>query len=140
MDRIQCFRIVLVVCISVSLVVAAPGCSFFVPFTQTITVTASEPDAQIVVNGAFVGSGTVQTRARRNTDVAVLVTKQGFRPTTRSIGHSMGAAGILDIIGGCVWLIPFLGLLSPGAWKLDETNMVILLAPEQPQTAAPIGR
>jgi len=35
----------------------------------------------------------------------------------------MNETGILDIIGGVLILFPALGLLSAGAWSLDETDV-----------------
>jgi hypothetical protein len=37
--------------------------------------------------------------------------------------------GILDIVGGCLFLVPFLGLLSSGAWKHDPDKYGIILEP-----------
>jgi TRAP-type mannitol/chloroaromatic compound transport system permease small subunit len=32
---------------------------------------------------------------------------------------------MLDIVGGLFFLLPFIGLLAPGAWDLDVTSIVI---------------
>ncbi len=44
----------------------------------------------------------------------------------------MSTTGILDLIGGCVLLIPFFGLLFPGAHELDENNISIVMEKEPP--------
>jgi hypothetical protein len=59
--------------------------------------------------------------------------KEGWIPVTRNIGTTMSTTGILDLIGGCIILIPFFGLLFPGAHELDENN-VSLLMEREPKT------
>ena len=116
------------------------ACSLFAPSRQTFTVTASEPDAKIYVNGEFIGQGNVQTQVKRNRNVAVLVRKEGYYPTQRSIDKTISALGITDILGGSVWIIPFIGMLSPGAWDLQEQNITIMLEPIQAnQTASQLS-
>ena len=45
------------------------------------------------------------------------------------MGHHLNETGILDIIGGIIILIPALGLLSPGAWSVDETAVTVQMFP-----------
>ncbi|MBM3788965.1 MAG: hypothetical protein FJW35_01290 [Acidobacteria bacterium] len=109
------------------LVIGSPGCSLFVPHTQLVTVTASEPDAEILINGNLMGQGRAQAPVPRNRDATVTAEKPGFRPTQRHISSHLNAAGILDIVGGVIFLIPFIGLFSPGAHSLEETNVFLTL-------------
>ncbi|OGW79688.1 MAG: hypothetical protein A2Z83_00455 [Omnitrophica bacterium GWA2_52_8] len=51
--------------------------------------------------------------------------KDGYVTTQRAIGKSLNTTGVLDIIGGVLILIPLFGLLAPGAYSLDETNVQI---------------
>jgi hypothetical protein len=98
-----------------------------VPGKQRFSVTASESDAKIYVNGDYAGKGNVQTRVPRNHDVSVLVKKEGYLPVSKSIGTDFSITGILDIVGGCIILIPWLGLLFPGARSLEQTNVAVVL-------------
>jgi len=111
----------------VSIVLLQSGCSAFRSGTQRITVSASESDAKIYVNGAYVGAGTAMTRVPREESVSVMATKDGYLPATRQIGTKMSFTGILDIIGGCIILVPFFGLLFPGSHELDQSNISIAL-------------
>ena len=43
----------------------------------------------------------------------------------------MSTLGILDIVGGAIWLVPFFGLLSSAAYEHDPTEIGITLEPEQ---------
>ena len=108
------------------------GCSMFVPTRERFSVTASEPDAKIYVNGDYLGKGNVETRVQRNKDVSVLVKKEGYTPKTKSIGTNFSMAGVLDIIGGCLILVPFLGLFFPGCRELEQTNVAVALEKEEP--------
>jgi hypothetical protein len=114
-----------------SISIIQSGCSMVVPGKQRFSVTASEPDAKIYVNGEYIGQGNVQTRVRRNNDVSVLVKKEGFIPASRSIGTDFSITGILDIIGGCIILIPWLGLFFPGCRQLEQTNVAVVLEKEE---------
>jgi len=79
------------------------------------------------------GSGHVTTRVPRNENLSVMAKKEGWIPVTRNIGTTMSTTGTLDLIGGCIILIPFFGLLFPGAHELDENN-VSLLMEREPKT------
>ncbi|MFA5100310.1 MAG: hypothetical protein WC547_05465, partial [Candidatus Omnitrophota bacterium] len=99
----------------VSICFSQCGCSMVMPTKQRFSVTASEPDAKIYVNGEYIGAGNIQTRVPRNQAVSVMAKKDGFYPATREIGTEMSMVGILDIIGGCIFLLPFIGLAFPGS-------------------------
>jgi len=105
------------------------SCSMFAPSTQQVTVTASERDAQIFINGNLMGTGVASSSVRRNQDVSIMAKKDGYYPATRTIEPTLSTAGVLDIIGGCIWLIPFFGLLASGSHKLDTNNITILMSP-----------
>lgn len=103
------------------------GCSMVVPGKQRFSVTASETDAKIYVNGDYLGIGNVQTRVSRNHDVFVLVKKEGFNPVSKNIGTEFSITGILDIVGGFFILFPLMGLFFPGARQLEQTNVAVTL-------------
>jgi len=56
--------------------------------------------------------------------------KEGYFPATRTVNKKISTTGILDIIGGFIILVPFLGFLSAGAWDL-ETHMVNVVLAEK---------
>jgi hypothetical protein len=53
--------------------------------------------------------------------------KDGFDPVTRSVQTKMGMAGVVDIIGGSIWLVPFFGLLFPGSRDLQDNNVTLTI-------------
>jgi hypothetical protein len=113
-----------------SISITQSGCSMVVPGKQRFSVTASETDAKIYVNGEYVGQGNIQTRVRRNNDVSVLVKKEGYIPVSKSIGNDFSITGILDIVGGFIILIPWIGLFFPGARQLEQSNVAVVLEKE----------
>lgn len=121
-----------------SICVTQSGCSTVVPDRQRFSVSASEPDAKIFINGNYLGQGDVQTQVPRDRDISVFVTKDGFISENRIIGNEFSLTGILDIIGGVIILVPFIGLFFPGARQLKQTNIVVVLekdsAPNQGNT------
>jgi hypothetical protein len=123
-------KLVLIMCV-ISFVTLQSGCSMFVPSKQRFSVTASEPDAKIYVNGDYMGQGNIQTRVRRNDDVSVLVKKEGYIPVSKSIGTDFSITGILDVVFGYLLLVPLMGLFFPGARKLEQTNVAVILEKEE---------
>jgi len=106
------------------------GCSLLAPGRTNLTVVSTEPDAQIYINGQFAGKGSGTMDVPTNQSATVMAKKDGYFPATQTVGTRMSTTGILDIIGGCIFLIPFFGLLSAGASKL-ETNTVNLTMAKQ---------
>ncbi len=104
-----------------------PSCSFVVPGSQQITITTSEDDAIIYANGVLVGRGTAMTSVPRNKTLAVVVRKDGFFPAMRTVSTSLSSTGVLDLIGGVILLVPFIGLMAPGAYELDQDNIALVL-------------
>jgi hypothetical protein len=105
------------------------GCSAFAGSRQRFSVTASEDDARIYVNGNMLGTGSVQTSVPRDQSVSVMAKKDGYHPVTREVGTQMSFLGILDMIGGCCFLLPFIGLAFPGSHELDQNNVSLVLHP-----------
>ncbi len=103
------------------------GCSAFGGSRERFSVVASERDAQIFVNGELIGNGNVQTSVPRGKDVSVMVKKEGYYPATREIGTKMSFLGVLDIIGGCIILLPFFGLCFPGSHELEQTSLCVVI-------------
>lgn len=121
-----------VIALCVACLLGDTGCSFFVPHTYPVTVHSSDPEAEILVNGEVVGTGRATVRVPRNqsNDFAA---RLGERKKHRVIRDRISTTGILDAIGGFMILIPFVGLLAPGAWRPIEDNIYL----ELPDSSAP---
>lgn len=118
-----------IIVIWVALSFVGQGCSAL-NWTQTpLKVTASEPDAYIYVNGGYEGVGKVTTLVNRRESVSVMAKKPGFNPAVENVSYRIGTPGIIDFIGGFVFLFPFLGLAFPGAYTTSVENVTLILEP-----------
>lgn len=123
------FRVAGSVLVAVA-VLAQSGCSFFASGQQMISVTSEPTGARVSVNGNEVGLTPVTTSVSRGGTVSIMVVKNGYRPQTRTPGQRLSKIGILDVVGGCIWLVPFLGLLSDGAWEVEPEAYSVVLEEE----------
>ncbi len=126
-------------CCALAFCIAASGCSAFVPKTQAVTATCSEPDATIQIDGDEVYQGTAKFEARRNKPLSVACYKEGYYPAQKNISSSINWVGIADVIGTFVLIFPAVGVFLPGAWDLDETDINVKMVKEMkaPKPSAP---
>jgi hypothetical protein len=104
---------------------ALSGCSAFVPKTQTVTASCSEPDATLQVNGGETYTGKAEVVARRDKVFSYACLKPGYYPAQKSVSYSISKTGIADFVGSMIFILPIIGIFSPGAWDLDETDTTI---------------
>jgi hypothetical protein len=71
-----------------------------------------------------------QVTVKRNREVSIDCYKDGFVPYQRTIGYHFNSTGALDAVGTALFLVPCIGLFTPGAWSLDETDVNISLVPK----------
>jgi hypothetical protein len=114
----------------VCLMVQCMGCSFLGPQSQTLNVSSDPSGAEVTVNGELLGPTPVQHKIRRKSDVVVQIHKAGYRPVTRHTTRQLSDYGVADIIGGVFLLVPFVGLLSDGAWKQEPHTIHVRLIEE----------
>jgi hypothetical protein len=120
-----------IIAIILSVAITA-GCSCFADYREQVTVMTNVPNAEVFANGDRVGQGTsVQFSAKRNRNVQIMAKAPGYYPAYRSIDTTLSMTGVLDIIGIFFFIIPFIGLLTPGSRTLDENNVALELAPLQ---------
>jgi hypothetical protein len=98
-----------------TLTAVSPGCSFMQPRRQAVSIMATDPTAEIFVNGASVGSGTASVELERDRTQEIMARTPDNRVGTATIRTRMSSAGIVDIIMGSLIVVPFFGLLSPGS-------------------------
>ena len=106
------------------------GCSLFNWTDTPLHVQTSESDAQIYINGDYIGKGEIQTRVPRHKYVSVVVKKKGFKTVEQELAYTPGTVGAIDIIGGFIWYVPYIGLFFPGAYALAEDDITILMEKE----------
>lgn len=105
------------------------GCSLFRPHTQPVSISCSEPGVKAVINGNPYELP-ARLEVKRNKPLKIECYKKGFEPAYRTYQPSLNTTGFLDVLGGAVFLVPFIGLASPGAWSLNEQDIYIQLLPK----------
>lgn len=105
------------------------GCSFLGRGEQYISVTVTPSDASVIANGVeyHMLSPMFMEVPTRN---ALLITayKPGYRTVYYAADSELSTTGKIDAIGG-IFILPAIGLLSNGAWRFSENNIVINLQP-----------
>ena len=115
--------LVVAVSLAPALLLPAGGCSLFRPAEQEVPVTSSDPQTRILLGNDLVGTGSATLNLRRNQHYRI--TAEFADGTTRTIRLSpqISTTGILDIIGGIFFLVPFVGAFSPGFYDLKPTSI-----------------
>ncbi|THI83667.1 MAG: PEGA domain-containing protein [Nitrospira sp. CG24A] len=107
------------------------GCSLFGPRSESIGVSSDPPGARVIASGKPVGTTPLYFEAQRGDNLLIEVQKSGYQTQYRTLSRRISTLGILDIVGGAIWLVPFFGLLSSAAYEHDPAEIGITLEPEQ---------
>jgi hypothetical protein len=99
------------------------GCSAFQPPRQSVTVATTSPGATIKANGVTVGQSPVTFQAKRNQELNLIALKPGYQDSVMQISRQTSPTFMLDAIGGWFLLFPWIGLLTPGAYELSNTQV-----------------
>ena len=107
----------------------ASGCSFLARGEQIVSVTVTPSDAAVIANGAeyhLLSPMFIEVPTRD----ALLITayKPGYRTAYYAADSELSSTGKLDALGS-IFILPAVGLLSNGAWRFTESNIVINLQP-----------
>ncbi len=108
--------------ILLSLILAVSGCSAFVPPNQQVKAACSEPDAKLQINGGEIYTGSAELDVRRDKVFSYACLKPGYYPAQKAVSYSISTTGVMDFVGSMIFLIPIVGIFTPGAWHLDETD------------------
>lgn len=76
------------------------------------------------------GKGKGTKSVLRDKDVTVMAKLAGYQPATEQIRPRFSTTGVLDMVGGILILVPFLGALSPGFWQHEQTQITLVLTKE----------
>lgn len=120
-------------CRVLSLVVIAcymVGCSLFGPMKQSIGVNSDPPGAEVIVSGKPIGITPLRFEADRGENMVLEVQKSGYLTEYRKPSRHLSGLGLLDVIAGFFWLVPFVGLASSAAWEHDPADFDITLLQE----------
>ncbi len=102
-----------------------PSCSCMKPTMQSVSITSSDSEAEIYADGEHVGRGVATAKLKRNETHTFMAKTADGRAGTAQLGRSWSSTATLDVIGGIFFLVPFVGLLAPGAYDLDSTHVEV---------------
>jgi len=88
----------------------------------------------VLASGKPVGQTPVHFEVHRGENLLVEVRKSGYQTQYRTAFRTLSTLGTLDVVGGAIILLPFLGLLSSGAWVHDPSEYGFILEPQQETT------
>ncbi|MEW6741589.1 MAG: hypothetical protein AB1486_02425 [Planctomycetota bacterium] len=108
-----------------------PSCALSQPMEQQVTITTDRA-AELFIGKKKIGETTspdytTTLMLARNESCTVMANDSSGATGRASIGTKLSALGILDIIGGCFFLIPFITLITGHAYELDPTRLKISL-------------
>lgn len=111
------------------LTATSTSCSVVRPSKQAVQFTSPKPGVVVMVDGQYFETPFV-VKLRRNETHVYRAEKEGFRSVHGSIEPHLNTTGVLDIVGTVLFLVPVVGLITPGAFSLDPTQVHIGLIQE----------
>ena len=121
---------------AVTCAVYLSGCSLFGGSSQNFSVSSDPVGATVRINGQQVGVTPLQQQVSRKGDLLIEVEKTGYKSQFRQTSRKLSSLGIVDVIGGAVFLLPLIGLIAPGAWEQDPAVMGFSLEPAAASSAS----
>ena len=105
------------------------ACSALKASTQPVKFTCEPKEGvNLVVNGKKYDCP-VTVDVPRNRELPVEGYKDGYLSYQRIISYHKSDTYWLDLIGTCICLFPVFGLMTPGAYDIDETDVMVILPP-----------
>jgi hypothetical protein len=83
------------------------------------------------------GTTPLQFEVDRGENLLLEVQKSGYHTQYRMSSRKLSGLGILDVVSGFFWLVPFVGLTASGAWEYDPSAFEVTLEPENGVTPTP---
>jgi hypothetical protein len=105
------------------------GCSCFVPWNQDLVVSGTPSNAKVTIAGEGSRHSGGVFSLRRNKSYHGSISKEGYEEEYFYIASEINGFGALDIIGGCCFLVPFIGLAFPGSHSLSRDHYIYDLKP-----------
>jgi len=113
------------------------GCSLYGPTKQGIGVISDPPGAQVLLSGKPMGTTPLQFEVDRGENLLLEVHKSGYHTQFLTSSRKLSGLGILDVVSGFFWLVPFVGLTASGAWEHEPSEFGVTLEPEKSMPSTP---
>lgn len=118
------------VVMTILLLVQVSACSLVGKGSQRFSVNSHPPGALVFLDGNPVGATPLSTRIKRGDETSVMVRMDGYYPAMMTTSGSLSTLGIIDVVGGFIFLLPFFGLMSDAAWEQDPSTWTVVLVEE----------
>lgn len=102
------------------------GCSMMQSDKQTLNINCTVPGTVLKVNGDRFDCP-AKVDVRRDSKVIIGASKEGHEPYLKTVDYHLSTAAKWDMVGTVFWFFPVFGLMSPGAWEIDQTDFNIQL-------------
>ena len=109
------------------------GCSTLKTNRYTDVTVQCEPEGAIAQVNAEHKVSPATFSVVTNKDIEVSCQKPGYITSSKKVRTHLTTAGVLDAIGGFLFFVPAIGLITPGAWDLNETSFHMALVQEPPR-------
>lgn len=109
-----------------ALVIMTAGCSTFQPDKQALKINCNIPETTLKVDGDQYSCPSI-VNVRRDKKIQIEAYKTGYDRYSKTIDYHLSSSAKWDAVGTVCWFFPVFGLLSPGAWDLDETEISVVL-------------
>lgn len=104
---------------------ATTSCSLFVSGRENVRIETNDPDCIIKADGLVVGRGSSAVASLKKNRSHVITAQNGTKKGMAVVDSELSVTGVLDIIGGVCFLVPFIGFCSKGAWALEPDTVAI---------------
>ncbi len=112
-----------------AILLGGSGCSYTNRGPKLISLTILPADAYVIINGIEYHCLSPQfVEVNPNRTLLITAYKPGYKEAFYAVNNQLSTVGTIDALGS-IFLFPFLGLFSSGAWELKETNIKIQLEP-----------
>ena len=127
----------LLTAVATSLLGTATGCSLFAPWHETLVIDSEPQGAAIVIPGYERMTTPASVSVPCDKDLTVVIRKEGYHTQVQTVRRTLGKCGVLDVVGTVVFLLPAVGLFSPGAYSLEPHTVFSVLPKIREEAAAP---
>jgi hypothetical protein len=107
------------------------SCSAVQPKFESVSISTNDPAAHILVDGNEIGTGSASVEVARNQSHSI-VAQSPTGTASASIEKSVSSTGWLDIVGGFLFILPWIGIFTPGFWELDTHHVSLVLSAPAP--------
>ncbi|MCC6547380.1 PEGA domain-containing protein [Candidatus Sumerlaeota bacterium] len=125
-----------ITCLSLGAVVLihTTSCGLIVSGNQTISLNSDPQGAEVKMDGMTQGQTPTSVRVSRRDEPIFTFEKEGYKTVQKSTEREPNTYFILDIIGGVLILVPFIGLLGAGDWDIEPGNISVVMDKKAPET------